>query len=173
MATVTALWALPLLAGSLVQPPPDASWWERVGGWQVWLVLGLLLTLAELLVPSFFLLWFGVGGLVAALLAALGLPAAVQFGAFLVVSVGLLVGSRTVFKSKLLSSPENEPTNIDALVGAVGVVLKPLDGTLRPGSVKVVSEEWTAYCEDGKKIAKGARIEVEEVSGNRLKVKAV
>lgn len=46
------------------------AWLSDWGMWQ-WLILGFLLLIGELLLPGIFLLWFGLSGLVMALLTAL------------------------------------------------------------------------------------------------------
>ncbi len=64
----------------------ELAWWH-------WAVGGILLIIAELAVPSFVLIWFGLGALVVALavaVAAIGVTA--QLALWLVVSVGLVAG---------------------------------------------------------------------------------
>ncbi|MCH8947737.1 MAG: NfeD family protein, partial [Acidobacteria bacterium] len=78
-----------------------------------------------------------------------------------------------IFKSYLLRSRESVPTNVEALKGRTGLVRKVIDGSLKPGYVKVGSEVWSAICEDGAQIAKGAKVEVLEVVGNKVRVKPV
>lgn len=126
-----------------------------------------------MLIPGFFILWFAVGAFLASLLAFLGVPRALQMGVFLAISFLLLVFSRTIFKSYLLRGRESVPTNVEALKGRTGLVRKVIDGSLKPGYVKVGGEVWSAICEDGAQIAKGAKVEVLEVVGNKVRVKPV
>src|SRR5262249_56216073 len=68
------------------------------GGWQLWVATGLILGALELKLSGYVMLWFGVGAFAAALLATLGLPFNTQLLAFNLVSVALLIGSRTLFR---------------------------------------------------------------------------
>ncbi len=147
------------------------SWLKQFRTWQVWLILGLVLAAAEIFVSGFFLLWFAVGALLASLLAWLQVPQAVQIGTFLVSSFLLLVFSRTVLRSVLFRSQANIATNVEALKGRNGIVVKTIEGGLKPGSVKIGGEVWSAFCADDMEITEGAKIEVLEIIGNKAKVK--
>ena len=57
--------------------------------WIAWLIIGVGLIIAEIFTLSFFLLWFGVGALAAALAGMLGAPLVLQFAIFAVVSIAL------------------------------------------------------------------------------------
>jgi membrane protein implicated in regulation of membrane protease activity len=105
------------------------------------------------------------------LLAWLRVPPAVQIGTFLVSSFLLLVFSRTVLRSVLFRSQANIATNIEALKGRNGMVIKTIEGSLKPGSVKLGGEVWSAVCADDVEISEGSKIEVLEIVGNKVKVK--
>ena len=111
------------------------------------------------------------GALLASLLAWLQVPPAVQIGTFLVSSSLLLVFSRTVLRSVLFRSQANIATNIEALKGRNGIVVKTIEGGLKPGSVKIGGELWSAVCADDVEITEGSKIEVLEIVGNKVKVK--
>ncbi len=147
------------------------NWLKQFRTWQVWLILGLVLAAAEIYVSGFFLLWFSAGALLASLLAWLRAPPAVQIGTFLVSSFLLLVCSRTVLRSVLFRSQANIATNIEALKGRNGMVIKTIEGSLKPGSVKLGGEVWSAVCADNVEITEGSKIEVLEIVGNKVKVK--
>ena len=147
------------------------SWLKQFRTWQVWLILALVLAAAEIFVSGFFLLWFAVGALLASSLAWLQVPPSVQIGAFLVSSFLLLVFSRTALQSILFRSQANIATNIDALIGRNGMVMKTIEGDLKRGSVKIGGEVWSAVCADDIEITEGSKIEVLEIVGNKVKVK--
>ncbi len=65
----------------------------------------------------------------------------------------------------------NIATNIEALKGRNGIVVKTIEGGLRPGSVKIGGEVWSAVCADDMEITEGSKIEVLEIVGNKMKVK--
>ncbi len=147
------------------------NWFKQFRTWHVWLILGLVLAAAEIFVSGFFLLWFAVGALLASLLAWLQVPPSVQIGTFLVSSLLLLVFSRTVLRSILFQSQANIATNIEALKGRNGIVIKTIEGGFKRGSVKIEGEVWSAVCADDIEITEGSKIEVLEVVGNKVKVK--
>ncbi|MCH7979048.1 MAG: hypothetical protein IH935_08740 [Acidobacteria bacterium] len=170
---------LELLEESLAQAAQAAEragirgWLGQISAWQVWVILGLVLGLAEMLLPGFFLLWFGVGALLASLLAFLGVPRGAQIGVFLASSFLLLISSRTIFKSILFRSPHGVATNVEALLGRTGMVLEIIEGSLKPGSVKLGGEVWSAVSDDETHIANGAKVQVLEIVGNKVRVKPV
>ncbi|MGH9802575.1 MAG: NfeD family protein, partial [Blastocatellia bacterium] len=93
--------------------------------WIVWLILAAIFIGVEVLTPGFFLLWFGIGALAAALMALVGVSSvAAQIIVFLAVSVALLISSRTIFEKFLpISSTANGlKTNVDTMIGQVGTV---------------------------------------------------
>ncbi len=146
------------------------DWFSQFRAWHVWFIVGLVLGVAEILIPGFFILWFGVGAFLAALLAWLSLPWAVQAGAFLASSFLLLLSSRTIFRSFLFKSQEDIPTNVEALTGRIGVVLKTIEGDLKPGLVQLGGEKWSAVCGSEMKIMEGAKVKILGVTGNKVRV---
>src|ERR671928_1381999 len=102
--------------------------------WILWVVLGVVLIIAEIFTPGFVLLWFGVGALAAALAGIVGLGLPLQFLIFCVVSVGLTLASRTIF-SRYFVRTEDEggvlKSGVDALPGKVGTVVSSSAGALR------------------------------------------
>ena len=160
----------PVVTPSLVERLRVKEWFVQFRAWHVWIIVGLLLGAAEILIPGFFILWFGVGAFLAALMARLSLPWTVQFGTFLASSFLLLLSSRTIFKSFLFKSQEEIPTNMEALMGRIGVVLKAIEGDLKPGLVQLGGEKWSAVCESEEKILKGAKVKVLGVTGNKVRV---
>jgi membrane protein implicated in regulation of membrane protease activity len=73
----------------------------------------------------------------------------------------------------LFHSRESIPTNIEAVKGQSGLVLKTIEGSVKPGLVKIGGEVWSAICEEEIRIVKGAKVEVLQISGNKVKVKPV
>ena len=73
--------------------------------WVIWLIIAAIFAVAEIFTPGFFLLWFGVGALTASIMALLGVGSfAAQMLVFLVVSVALVIASRTIFEKFLWAS---------------------------------------------------------------------
>ena len=112
--------------------------------WWHWLVIGLLLVLAELATAGgFFVIFFGIGALIVGIMAGLGVagPLWVQLLLFSVISVLSL----TLFRSRMLAWIQLDPQRpeVDALVGEIGVVNDEVapDGI---GRVEVRGSAWSA-----------------------------
>jgi membrane protein implicated in regulation of membrane protease activity len=142
--------------------------------WLIWLLIAAALIAAEVMTTGFVLLWFGVGALVAALLALLGVSSvAIQMIAFIVVSVLLVIASRTIFDRFLRSAaPAGElRTGVELMIGQLGVVVEPSQGPLNQGAVRVSGSVWTAYPVGGQPpLEAGESVRVERIEGNALYV---
>ncbi|HEX2641070.1 MAG TPA: NfeD family protein, partial [Pyrinomonadaceae bacterium] len=141
----------------------------------LWVLLGVVLIVAEIFTLGFVLFWFGVGAIVAGLAGYLGLGVGLQFLIFAAVSIGLTVMSRTIFSNYLPqnNSPELK-TGIESLPGRVGTVAEASRGALGAAAVKVYGSTWTAYPVEGEsELAEGDKVEVVEVKGSSLYVRKV
>lgn len=138
--------------------------------WWHWLVLGLLLVLAELATAGgFYVIFFGIAALTVGVLAGFGMagPLWVQLLLFSVLSVATLA----IFRARLLSWVQHDPQRpeIDTLVGAIGVASEELTpGTV--GRVEVRGAAWTARNTTGAPVSRGARIRVVRVDGLTLDI---
>ena len=143
--------------------------------WIVWLIIAAVFIGAEVLTPGFFLLWFGIGALVAALMAMLGIGSvAAQLIVFLVVSTLLVIASRTIFDRFLTRTPvESQLTSgAEAMLGQIGTVVESSRGALNEGAVKVYGSIWTAYPIEGETpLTEGETVAVERISGNSIYVR--
>jgi membrane protein implicated in regulation of membrane protease activity len=134
--------------------------------WWHWAVLGLLLASAELMTPGgFFVIFFGLGGLVVAALAALGLaePLWLQLLMFSICSVASLL----LFRNPLLrwmARNAPPPTQVDNLVGESAVAAV----TIEPGGMgraELRGASWSARNDGTSRISAGARCRVTRVDG--------
>ena len=140
--------------------------------WWHWAIGGIGLIIAELAVPSFVLIWFGLGGLAVALLLAvmpqIGLTA--QLAVWVGVSVSLVAFWFRIFK------PGMHKTRIgmsDAnVIGEIGLLTRDVapfqKGEVRFQKPMVGSEIWP--CIADAPIAAGERVRVLAVEGSLLKV---
>ncbi len=139
------------------------------GGWQLWVLTGVILGVLELKLSGYVMLWFGIGAFVAALLATLGLPFNAQLVAFNVVSVALLLGSRTLLRRFFMRGASSVRHGVEAMLGADAVVVEPIprDGF---GTVRINGELWTARSLEGA-IAQGETVRIENLEGLKLSVR--
>ena len=137
--------------------------------WHLWVIAGLLLTVAEIKLSGFVTLWFGVGAFIAALFAALGLSLELQLAAFTVVSVTLFVLSRTLFQRFFVRTGVTHKQGADAMLGTEAQVTEALPST-GYGTVRINGELWAARSLTGA-IADGTWVRVEQVEGLKLVVR--
>jgi membrane protein implicated in regulation of membrane protease activity len=138
--------------------------------WWVWMILGLVLAVAEAQVPSnFFLLAFGVAGILVGGLVGLGWegPPAVQWLLFTVVAiVAAVIFNRTLSKTSA-PKPFDSARERDNLIGEPAVVITdvPPNGV---GRAELRGTTWSARASGGTAIANGTRCRVERVEGLTL-----
>ena len=141
--------------------------------WIIWLIVAALFLVGEVLTTGFFLLWFGVGAIVAALLALLGINGlALQIVAFLAVSIFLVIASRTIFERfPGLGRGRHLKTGVEKMIGEVGTVVEPSTGERSEAAVKVYGSVWTAFpCEGEDPLTAGETVRVDRVDGNVIYV---
>jgi membrane protein implicated in regulation of membrane protease activity len=143
--------------------------------WVIWLIIAAIFIAAEVFTPGFFLLWFGVGALVAAVMALLGIESfAAQMVVFLVVSVALVIASRTIFERFFTRSSDGKElrSGIETMIGQVGVVVESSRGALNEGAVRVYGSVWTAFPAEGEwPLKEGDSVTVERIEGNSIYVR--
>lgn len=135
----------------------------------IWLILSALLVIVEMISVGLTTIWFAIGALAAALATAFGANISIQLVVFAVVSILLLKFTAPIARKHFMKKPEK--TNVEALVGEVGIVTEPIDSLKSEGTVFMNGLEWTARSDDGSKIEKDCRVEVTAISGVKLIVK--
>ncbi|HEY6118273.1 MAG TPA: NfeD family protein [Candidatus Dormibacteraeota bacterium] len=138
--------------------------------WQVWLVAALLLFVAEMAAPGFWLLSVAVGCLAAGLVSIVVpgvLAPALTFAAGTLLS---LVGIRPFLLQRIHPGSSDIKTNVDALVGKVGIVSERIDPATGKGRVLVEGENWRGAALMDTPLEPGTRIMVVRVDGATLYV---
>lgn len=142
--------------------------------WWHWAVVGIVLILAELAVPAFVLVWFGLGALLVALATAVadvGLTG--QLAIWLVASLVLIVLWFRVFR------PESHKTRIGTaaadVIGEVGLLARDVapfeKGEVRFQKPLLGADSWPCIADEA--IKAGERVRVVTVEGSFLKVAKV
>ncbi|MCK5833145.1 NfeD family protein [bacterium] len=139
--------------------------------WIIWTIIAAVFAIAEMFTAGFFLLWFGVGAGIAAILAGLGMGSGWQLGAFIIVSSVLVLFSRRFADRFTRKGPSG--VGSDRLIGKIGMVFEEIDNIKNTGMVRFGGEEWRAKNEDNEIIEKGERVEVNKIVGTHLIVKAI
>jgi len=140
--------------------------------WHWWAGLALILMIAEIFVPGFFLLCLGIGCVGAAIADLLGAGAAGQLIAFSSVSLVAFFTIRPVMMKRFMKDT-GVRTNVDALVGQRGKVSQDFDPGLRLGRVAVGGDDWRAECVNDHPLKIGDLVKVVRVESNTVIVKSV
>ncbi len=138
--------------------------------WMVWIGIGVLCMIIEIFTPGFFFMSVGLGALLTGLISLI-LPGTVwQILFFAVITFIGFTFTRKL--SRKIMSKSSEETNIYALKGQIGKVVKeiPVDGR---GYVKIEGEEWSAKSSTNILIKVGHKVEILSVTGNKLIVKEI
>jgi membrane protein implicated in regulation of membrane protease activity len=132
----------------------------------LWIVLGVVLAVAEIFTTTLFLIMLAVGAFAAAGAAALGAPVGAQALVFAVVSALTVFAARPTIMRHQRSAAESgdRPFGTEALEGARALVLDRVDAD--SGMVKIDGEMWLARAYDATQVfAPGERVRVIEVRG--------
>lgn len=141
----------------------DIFWWH-------WLVLGLVLVVAEMATAGgFYIVFFGVGAIVVGALAGFDLagPVWMQLLLFSVISVGSLA----LFRGRVLRmlQPNPQAPSVDQLVGQEAIATEDFaPGAV--GRVELRGAGWSARVIGDAAMARGARCRVMQVDGLMLYV---
>ena len=137
----------------------------------IWIAIAVIFAIIEAVTLGLLTIWFTIGAVCAAVVVWLGGGVALQVVVFLVVSVVLLYFTKPLAQKKLKIG--NVKTNVDALVGEVGLVteeIRPFD----TGQVKAAGQIWTALAElREQSIPVDARVRIVRVEGVKLIVSPV
>ena len=132
----------------------------------VWLALTVVFLIAEAATVTVISLWFAAGALAAMVSALLGAGIWLQSGIFLVVSAIALTALRPLVRKYL--TPRLTATNIDSVIGSVGIVTASIDNIASTGQIKLNGMEWTARSTSGDPIAPGTRVRVDRIEGVKV-----
>lgn len=132
--------------------------------WVIWIIVAMVLGVADLVTGGSLVLLMLAGGAVAGgVTAALTENDFLPWLAFSLVSLGLLGGVRPLAK-RHMRQPAALRSGVDRLVGADAVVVEPVDA--RDGRVKLSGEVWSARSFDGQSTYNvGDTVQVLEISG--------
>lgn len=140
--------------------------------WQWWIGLAIILTIAEIFVPGFFLVCLGIGCVGAAAADVFGFEAGVQLVAFSAFSLFAFFTVRPLLMKRMWNTREVR-TNMDALVGQQGRVTQDFEPALRLGRVAAAGDDWRAECINDHPLRTGDLIRIVRVDSNTLIVEPI
>jgi len=140
--------------------------------WWHWIIGGIAFILLELVIPSFFVFWFGLGALLVglALLVAPGFPFTGQILLWAIASVAMTVLWFRVFRR--IRNKTRIGTAEGDLIGEIGLLTADV-APFKRGKVRfqrpvLGAEEWP--CTSDAEIALGARVKLVSIEGSFIKV---
>jgi membrane protein implicated in regulation of membrane protease activity len=134
----------------------------------LWLIGGVLMLIAEVIAPGFFLMFVGGAAIVTGLVAAaLPIGIALQLGLFAILAVASarFIGRRAYATRYDYTPDPHLNDRVGRMLGRVVVVVEPVDS--HGGRVRLGDAEWSAR---GGPAAPGERVRIVDVEGNCLKV---
>jgi membrane protein implicated in regulation of membrane protease activity len=140
--------------------PVDPEW--------LWLIGGVVLLIAELIAPGFFLVFIGGAAVATGFLSLLlPLPIALQLAIFAVLAfLSVRIGGRRAYSMRYEHSTDPFLNDrVKRMLGTVVVATKPIDSN--GGRVRVGDSEWSAR---GGPAQPGDRVRIVDIDGNCLKV---
>ncbi len=141
--------------------------------WWHWIIAGFCLIGLELIVPSFTIIWFGLGALVVGVLKVVwpGFPLAGQFLLWSVASICF-----TVVWFRFIKPGKNRThagMSKEGIVGETGIIIRGTDDSYGRGIVRfrisvLGADEWGCYADDALHV--GDTVRVLDIEGQILKV---
>ncbi|PWK83604.1 membrane protein implicated in regulation of membrane protease activity [Lentzea atacamensis] len=132
--------------------------------WLIWLIIALVLAIAEIFTLTAALGMLAVAAVVTAGTAAIGLPVPGQLVVFSVVSAAGVVLARP-WARRMMLQPRLERFGVEALVGASGYVLREVND--HDGLVRIRGEDWTARpYDESLVIPAGRTVDVLHIDGS-------
>lgn len=131
-----------------------------------WLVLMIVLIAAEAATVSLVSIWFALGALAALITSVFNAEFWVQLIFFAVISAIALIITRPL--AKKIQTKKRVPTNLDKIVGQIGIVREEIDNIKEQGSVYIDGKEWTARSKNNEVILSGKNVTILEISGVKV-----
>jgi membrane protein implicated in regulation of membrane protease activity len=137
-----------------------------------WLILGMVLIVGEIFVPSFTILWFGLGAIVVGLMSLfLNIDLMTQILIWTIVSTSFAVFWFAMLKPKM-ADRNNQSLIRETAIGESGWVIKlptaTTNGKLRFSTSILGQDEWEFTCDTN--VSLGDRLHIKEITANTLVV---
>jgi membrane protein implicated in regulation of membrane protease activity len=138
--------------------------------WHLWVIAGLALWIIEIFTSGFVIGVFGTACLIAAPFALAGASFTSQLLAFGIATLILFFAIRPFVVKHLYHAEHKARTNVDALIGAIGLVVDPVDHFAGTGSIKIGGEIWSAISLSENDIETGTKVIVRGIEGCKVRI---
>ncbi|MDD5066007.1 MAG: NfeD family protein [bacterium] len=136
----------------------------------IWMILGILFFIIEILTPGiFFFTSLSIGFFMAGFSTFLFTNIYLQWTVFLIFSILSILIIKFIMRKN--GGKPVRLANVDGLKGRTAVVIMSIQPSLNQGLVKVDGEEWRAVAEE--EVKKGEQVRIQEIEGNHLIVKKI
>lgn len=115
--------------------------------WLIWLVVGASLIIAELMIPGFVVIFFGIGAIIAGATAYFGSTISMQLMVFGISSLALLLLLRRTMAATFSGTSSEDDEETEKALGTSVEVVEPIDPP-HPGRIKYLGSFWFAHCEE-------------------------
>lgn len=134
-----------------------------------WIILGVALMVIEIFTPTFFVFWFGLGSLAAAVVAYVWPNTLFELLTFIVVSGVLVLSTRHL--AKRITGEQARSINVDEIVGKSALVIEKISNRDGTGLVKINGDLWRAMAsDDSLEFEKGTKVKILKVEGAHVVV---
>lgn len=136
----------------------------------MWLILAIILFIIEAVTINMVCIWFGIAAVASMLSTYVTSNIYIQWLVFIVTAIFSLLLFRPIAK-KAVTSPK-ERTNSLSLIGRTARLTEEITEHKR-GRLTVGDISWTAVSSTGEHIAKGEKVKIISISGNKLVVERI
>lgn len=130
-----------------------------------WLIIGLVLIVAEMVTTTFILLFFGVGAIVTSIAAALGLE---SIAAQIILCTVVSASGTFLFRSKLRASLEAKKPMAGNDLSNEKIVLEEDIPSGAQVNIEYRGSPWTAINESGESLRRGQTVRIARTEGIKL-----
>jgi len=144
--------------------------------WWYWLLAGFCLIGLELVIPSFTIIWFGLGALLVGIIVVLlpSLPDWLQVLLWAAASIAFTVMWFRYLKPK--GDRTHAGLSKEGIIGESGIITRGTGDSFGKGTVRfrisvLGADEWICFADEA--LNAGDRVEVEDIEGQILKVRKI
>lgn len=133
-----------------------------------WLIIFIFLIFVEIATINLVSIWFAIGAIASCILSIYVDNLIIQLGCFVITSTICLILTKSIISK--IKNHKITPTNLDRVIGDVGIVTKNID-EFNNGEVKVDGKTWTATSKETLKV--GTKAKIVSINGVKLNVKSI
>jgi len=136
--------------------------------WGIWIIVGVVLLIAEIFTQGIVLGVLGVSCFASAALSVANVGLGGQLIGFCTIAAIMFIVVRPLIMKYLWRHESGESSNVEALIGTSGFVTEEIDHIANTGRVKIGGEEWSARANPERLLEKGNKVIVVGISGCKV-----